>query len=198
MEDTLLLSTAYFPPVEYFSLILRHEFLIIEQEENYHKQTYRNRCRILTSLGTLDLSVPVLKASFHKVKTRDTEIDYSKRWQQIHLRAISSAYRSAPWFQFYFETFEKIISEGHRYLIDLNTCLLEALLEMIGIERRISYTESFVTNCQNDYRYALSPKKESDYQPKKYHQVFDQFGFIPNLSIIDLIFNTGPDAKSYL
>lgn len=198
MKDHLLLSTAYFPNTEYFSLILKHESLLIEREENYLKQTYRNRCRILTSLGVLDLSVPVMKAGFHKVKIRDTRIDYSKRWQQVHLRSISSAYRSAPWFQYYFETFEKIISAGHQFLIDLNTCLLEALLEMTGIEREISFTESFIAKSNNDYRYALSPKKKSDYQAKKYHQVFDQSGFIPGLSIIDLLFNTGPDAANYL
>lgn len=198
MEDPLLLSTAYLPPVEYFSLILKHESFLIEGEENYLKQTYRNRCRILTSQGPLDLSVPVLRASFHKIKTRDTEIDYSKRWQQIHLRSISSAYRSAPYFQYYFEIFENIISENHKYLIDLNTKLLEALMEIIGIERKVLFTRSFTARSNSDFRYIISPKKKSDYSAKKYPQVFDQFGFIPNLSIIDLIFNAGPDTAKYL
>lgn len=198
MEDILLLSTSYLPPVEYFSLILKHESFLIEREENYLKQTYRNRCRILTSQGPLYLIVPVLRASFHKVKTRDTQIDYSKRWQQIHLRSISSAYRSAPYFQYYFEIFEKIISEGHKYLIDLNTSLLEALMGITGIERKVLFTESFTVESNTDFRYALSPKKKSDFSARRYPQVFDQFGFIPNLSIIDLIFNTGPDAVDYL
>ena len=198
MEDLLLLSTAYLPPVEYFYLILTHESFLIEGEENYQKQTYRNRCRILTSQGPLYLSIPVLRASFHKVKTRDTEIDYSKKWQQIHLRSISSAYRSAPYFQYYFEIFEKIISEGHKYLIDLNASLLEALMGIIGIERKVLFTRSFTPRSNTDWRYDISPKKKSDYNARKYPQVFDQFGFVPNLSIIDLIFNTGPDATEYI
>ncbi|MCX6255506.1 MAG: WbqC family protein [Bacteroidia bacterium] len=120
MAAKILVSTAYLPPVEYFSLILRADEIFIEREENYLKQTYRNRCKILSAHGPQILSVPVYLGSLHKIPIKDIRIDYSKRWQQVHLRAMTASYNSSPFFEFYFENIEKIISKNHEFLLDLN------------------------------------------------------------------------------
>lgn len=201
MTVKTLLSTAYLPPIEYFSHIIDKKEVFIEKEENYLKQSYRNRCYILSSHGPQFLTVPVYLGSFHKTPVREIKIDYSKRWQQIHIRALSSSYRSSPFFIYYFETIEKIILAGHKALLDLNTELLRALLEMLKIEVKLSYTTDFmpVDTCMEDFRYTINPKKGSEYITPKYTQVFSaENGFVPGLSIVDLLFNMGPEAVNYL
>jgi hypothetical protein len=121
MEEKILVSTAYLPPVEYFSVISGADNILIEREENYIKQTYRNRCYILSAHGPQLLSVPVYLGSLHKTGIKDIRIDYSKRWQQVHLRAMTASYNSSPYFEFYFENFEKIILKNKNFLLDLNS-----------------------------------------------------------------------------
>ncbi|MBW6500240.1 MAG: WbqC family protein [Bacteroidales bacterium] len=201
MDDKILLSTAYLPPVGYFMLIQGAGEIFIEKEENYTRQTYRNRCKILSSGGPLVLSVPVKKGGEPKAKIKDVEIDYTKRWQSIHLRALTASYNSAPWFRFYFEKIERIINSGPRLLIDLNTDLLFTMLEFLKMRKTIGFTSTFepASDARNDYRYRLSPKKEPDFGSREYIQVFNyRTGFVPGLSIIDLLFNMGPDSSEYL
>lgn len=200
MSDEILLSTAYFPPVEYFSRISSASKVIIEKEENYIKQTYRNRCRILTANGIQILSVPVMRRSQEKQKIKDILIDYSKRWQQVHMRALISSYSRSPYFQFYFEEFEKVLLEDHRFLLDLNDRLLNQCIEILGIDKSIEYTSYFCAegSNKNDFRYIISPKKSPEYKIRKYSQVFSNNRFVPGLSILDLIFNMGPESSEYL
>jgi hypothetical protein len=201
MPGKILLSTAYLPPAEYFSLIRDADEIFIEREENYVKQSYRNRCSILSTHGQHQLSVPVFEGSIHKVPIRDARIDYSKRWQQVHLRAIMASYRSAPFYQYYYEEIERILLRNNIFLLDLNDALLRSVLKMLRIEKEIKYTEKFEPCNEEvyDYRYRISPKKETPYISKRYIQVFDEGqGFTSNLSIIDLIFNLGPEAAGYL
>ncbi|EFK96299.1 WbqC-like protein family, partial [sediment metagenome] len=113
----ILVSTAYLPPVAYFSMLFYADEVLIENKENYVKQTYRNRCYILSANGPQLLSVPVLLGSFHKTNIKDIRIDYTKRWQQVHLRAMTSSYRSSPYFEYYFDRIEKIISTNHEFIL---------------------------------------------------------------------------------
>jgi len=201
MAGTILVSTAYLPPVEYFSVISRADEAFVEREENYLKQTYRNRCYILSAHGPQLLSVPVYSGSLHKTPVKDIRIDYSKRWQQVHLRAMTASYNSSPYFEFYFENIEKIISKNHEFLLDLNTQLTESVLAILKMKKTIFYTTNFepVGDLENDFRYKIIPKEESHFPVKEYYQVFDKGeGFITGLSIIDLVFNMGPDAVDYL
>lgn len=200
MPDDILLSSAYFPPAEYFSLIKNADRIFIEREENYIRQTYRNRCKILTSTGILVLSVPVMKGMFLKTPVRDVAVDYSKRWQQVHLRAMIASYSTSPYFQFYYENIEKAIMRNHKYLLDLNDELLRICVDMLKIKKRISYTTFFepVAGKENDFRYLLTPKNASVYNPLPYCQVFDVNGFVPGLSILDMIFNMGPGSAELL
>jgi len=197
----VLVSTAYLPPVEYISLFSGTDQILIESEENYLKQSYRNRCYILSAHGPQILTVPVFLGSLHKTHIKDIRIDYSKRWQQVHLGALTASYNASPYFQFYFSEFEKIISAKNNFLIDLNTKLTEAILKMLRMKIEVAFTAEYQAegSAENDYRYKISPKKESSYTCKKYLQVFDSGeGFVNRLSIVDLIFNTGPEAASYL
>jgi hypothetical protein len=201
MAATLLLSTAYLPPSEYFSLIAGADKILIEKEENYLKQSYRNRCYILSSHGPQLLSVPVYLGSIHKTPVKDIRIDYSKRWQQVHLRAIKASYGSSPYFQYYYENIETIISKNYDFLLDLNMELTEAVLTMIKIETGLSFTTHFepAGGLDNDYRYRITPKEKSNYKVKEYLQVFSTGdGFIHGLSILDMIFNLGPETLDYL
>jgi hypothetical protein len=200
MPGEILISTAYFPPAEYFSVIKNADAVLIEQEENYVKQTYRNRCKILASDWILSLTVPVMKGAPAKVLIKDILIDYSKRWQQVHIRAITSSYSRSPYFQFYFGQIEKILLSNHKYLMDLNDELLNSCLELLNIKKFVSRTFSFklASKTDQDFRYNISPKKISGYHCKPYIQVFGQNGFVEGLSILDLIFNMGPEAAEYL
>jgi hypothetical protein len=203
-QGGLTLSSACFPPVHYMSLAARAEEIYIEREENYLKQSFRNRYCILTANGPLSLSVPVLLGSFHKSRIRDIRIDYSKRWQQVHLGAITSAYRSSPYYDYYYEKIRNVILYGHNFLLDLNMNSLEVTMDILGINSSVRYTSVFIPplSGSNDFRYTLSPKtenREMKFSFEPYNQVFsDRFDFIPGLSIIDLIFNTGPDAGNQL
>lgn len=201
MPGKVLLSTAYLPPIEYFSLISGADEVFIESNENYLKQSYRSRCYILSSHGPQLLTVPVIEGSRHKIPVRLAKIDYSKKWQQVHLRAMVSSYRCSPYFDFYYETIEKIISARYEFLWDLNLKLLEALLKIMKIRKKIRLTEDFepVLNEPYDYRYRLDPAMPALALQKEYMQVFKtQAGFVPNLSITDLVFNQGPDAVIFL
>ena len=201
MAGKILLSTAYLPPVEYFSRIAHSDEVLIESEENYLKQSYRNRCYILSAHGPQLLSVPVYLGSQHKTRVKDTRIDYSKRWQQVHLRAITASYNASPYFQFYFENIEKIISMKTEFLFDMNLQLTETVLKMLKLNKKITYTSEFkpIGEADNDFRYKISPKEESRFEVKEYLQVFNSKNrFVQRLSIIDLIFNVGPEAGGYL
>lgn len=200
MVDTIFLSTAYLPPIEYFYRIFNAKQVVIEREENYVKQTYRNRCNILTTNGLLSLTVPVMQGSSHKTPIKEIKIDYSKRWQQVHLRALTSAYGSSPFFMFYFDDIRDIIDSSPKYLLDLNERLLYLIANMLKMPHDIVYSEVFasIEGEEYDFRYSISPKVVSTYQHKDYTRVFESSKKTSGLSIVDLLFNTGPEATLYL
>jgi hypothetical protein len=204
MTGAVLLSTAYFPPAEYFFLIAHSSKVLIEKWENYHKQTYRNRCRVLGANGSLMLTVPVLRGSFHKTPLRDLKIDNCCRWRELHLRSLTSAYATAPFYEYYFDTISTVIRKPFSFLLDLNAEALSAMTEAIGITTETTFTEEYLPEGTfvEDYRYLISPKKPSPvsgYKDMPYMQVFDErFGYIPGLSIIDLLLNNGPGTGAML
>ena len=204
MYADVLLTTAYFPPAEYFSLIAGSRSVKIEKHENYIKQTYRNRCMILGSNGPLPLIVPVLQGSFHKTALKDLRIDNGRPWRDLHLRSIVSAYASAPFFEYYYDVINRVISEKHTFLLDLNMEALRVICEAAGLAAGISYTEEFVKpgKTQDDYRYAITPKRPSgisSYRALPYTQVFgERHGFIGRMSIIDVLLNNGPGTGALL
>ncbi len=203
-EEKVLLSSAYFPPYHYFALIQRYRDVLIENQENYIKQTWRNRCRICSSNGPMNLSVPVLEGSFHKIPFSKVRIDYTKRWQQVHLGALEASYRAAPFFEFYYDKIREVINARYEFLWELNLHSMNTVCGILKLNASLELTDIFNREpyVPGDFRYSLSPKKgvpESTFRKKSYSQVFsDRFGFIPWLSILDLLFNEGPFSLKYL
>ncbi len=204
---TAILSIAYLPPIQYFSKLGAHTNITIENDEHYSKQSYRNRCCILTANGVQSLTIPVLKGNLHKKKVKDVRIDYSKAWQLNHWRTIKTAYNSSPYFEFYMDELHPFYQKKYEFLFDYNLELLHLMTELAGINPSIKFTEKYIHKTsvdQIDYRDTIHPKQRMQqtdllFKPVPYNQVFtEKFGFVPNLSILDLLFNRGPEAKDIL
>lgn len=199
----ILLSSAYFPNLEYCAQLLEHNEVIIEQHEHFIKQTYRNRAVILAANGSVPLIVPVVKGRGPKTAMKDLRISYDEDWQRNHWRTIFSAYNSSPFLEFYADDLQQFFSKKYDFLLDLNMEILDKICELLEISPKFSFTEEFEQipeGCVN-YRENISPKNagNSNFMNIEYTQVFsDKLGFSPNLSILDLLFNTGPQSWSLL
>lgn len=202
-EQHIVLATSYFGPVQYFTKFLLPGKIVLEKHENYIKQSFRNRTVILGANGPLTLTVPVIRGSFHKVPIGKLEIDYKKNWQDTHWRSIESAYRSAPYFEFYVDEIVSVFQMKTGILLDLNESILKKMLNLLHLKEDFANTQSYSETVYSlDYRETVHPKKKMPdplFYPAEYPQVFQsKFGFTANLSILDLLFNTGPDAKIIL
>ena len=203
-QHTYILPSSYFGPLQYYSRIVSAKKIIIEQYDNYSRQTYRNRCVILGANGPINLSIPVKKNKQKKKLVKDIIIDYDTNWQKDHYRAIVSAYTSSPFFEFYFDEYRWIFNEKTKYLLDLNFKITQIILTQMGIEKELMLSDKFIfLEKVNDLRNIISPKtkliEDIQFKPIEYTQVFsDRFGFVQNLSILDLLFNTGPEAERIL
>jgi hypothetical protein len=197
----MILTTAYLPPVQYISKFVSGEPLI-EIHENYQKQSYRNRCCIYGANGVQSLVIPVKKTHGQKMPVSEVEIDYATNWQHTHCKAIESAYRLSPFYEYYADELEKVILQPTVRLVDLNTALLRMMFSLIGINTPIKFTEEWTPMTDKDFRKIIQPKSEPEdenFNPLPYQQTFsERFGFQPNLSIIDLLFNDGPETLSIL
>ena len=195
-----LFTTAYFPSISYMARFLQEDAPLIEVCETYHKQTYRNRCCVMTANGVESLSVPVVKVNGNHTMTKDIAISPIEPWQHIHSRCLESAYKAAPYFDHYYDYLQPIFKGHFERLIDLNDAALLAVLKMLKVSKEIKHTADYIRNCDNDLREAFNPKKvsETDSFPA-YYQVFStKFPFAPDLSVLDLVFNEGPEAITYL
>ncbi|HMR17857.1 MAG TPA: WbqC family protein [Sphingobacterium sp.] len=203
MSTSLLLSANYFPAVSYFHVILgNNSEILLEKYEHYPKQTYRNRARIATANGVLDLTLPIQHGRKEHVPMKDVRINYDHDWQRLHWLSIQTAYRSSAYFEYYEEDFAFFFEKKEEFLMDYNVAQLDLLLKILKINVPVSFTDRYEKQYTDttDYRDSIHPKKASVYEnPKPYYQVFeDRHGFIADLSIIDLIFNQGPQSRSFL
>ena len=197
---TAILSTAYFPNIEYISKFLLHDKIIIEANENYIKKTFRNRCNILSANGIITLSVPVIQNKNEKTLMKNTHISYAENWQKEHLTALESAYNSSPFFEFYIDDFKHFFTKKYENLFNFNAEILELILQIIGVKKQTKLTSEFIEieNNYSDFRFSISKTRNPNFD-KKYVQVFaEKFNFVPNLSILDVIFNLGPESILYL
>ena len=193
-------STAYFPCINYMARFLAENQPVIEVWESYHKQTYRNRCRVMTANGVESLSVPVVKVNGNHTMTKDVIISEKEHWQQIHRRCLESAYKASPYFDHYYDYLKPIFETHFERLIDLNDAALKTILKILKVQKEIVHTTDYVKQVDNDLREAFSPKNQPEPNGfPKYYQVFGtKFPFAPDLSVLDLLFNEGPDAITYL
>ncbi|MBQ3745261.1 MAG: WbqC family protein [Prevotella sp.] len=206
---TVLLSTTYFGPVQWYQKLHRAEDVQIEQWESFQKQTYRNRCLIATTQGIQALTVPTERGGSPLIK--DTRISDHGNWRHLHWNALQSAYGESPFFEYYQDDIRPFFEQRWDYLLDFNEAIRIKICELIDIQPRVRLTEKFTVyslqftddySAAIDYRSAIRPKNplpDPDFEPKPYYQVYQQkHGFLPNLSILDLLFNMGPESILYL
>ncbi|MEO6304205.1 MAG: WbqC family protein [Bacteroidia bacterium] len=201
-----LLSSAYWPNLHYFYYLLNSDTVTIESQENYHKQSYRNRTQILAANGKLDLSIPVKKLNTKEL-IKDIEISYSENWQINHWRAITSAYKNSPYFEFFEEDLNYFYSKEFKFLIEYNTEQLKLIFKLLKLKKEVFFTNAFEKEPNYlDLRNSIHPKIEfkedanvSTRLEIPYYQTFEsKFPFHPNLSILDLLFNKGLETVEYL
>ncbi len=198
--EGIIVSTSYLPPIGYVSALLKAPEIIVELDETYPKQTYRNHCCIYGPNGKQTLSIPVNKPGGNHTKTRDIRISYALPWNKTHWRAIEAAYNNSPFFMYYQDYFIPFYEKEYEFLADINSKILETVFRLLRISRPLSFTETYVSKPEGfrDLRQELTQKHAPSVCPV-YTQTFaEKHGFIPNLSIIDLLFNLGPETPDYL
>ncbi|MGL4993656.1 MAG: WbqC family protein [Bacteroidales bacterium] len=204
--DNILLSSAYLAPTSYYIALYNAKSASIEQYDNYIKQTYRNRCTIGGANGTMDLSIPIEKPSTAKAHMCDIRISNHGNWRHLHWNALISAYRSTPFFEYYADDLAPLYEKSVEFLIDFNEELREIISSHLNVETPIVLTKEYTDEIPNntlDLRDRIHPKKEiglgAAFTTKPYYQVFSsKYGFQPNLSIVDLLFNMGPEGELIL
>jgi hypothetical protein len=199
-----LLPTAYLGPIQYYSKIINYEEALIEHCEHFQKQTFRNRCNIYGANGELSLSIP-LKKRGERTPVKDIRISYEQPWQKLHWRSFGSSYRCSPFFEFYEDDFAPFYEKRYEFLIDLNAELHQLVCDLLKIDNNTKLTEKYekTPSGMDDFRELISPKvrfnDDPSFIPKPYTQVFiNKHGFLPNLSIVDLLFNQGSSAKEFI
>ena len=205
-----LLSTTYFGPVQWYQKLYRSEEVQIEQWESFQKQTYRNRCLIATTQGIQALTVPVERNNVQYIK--DIRISDHGNWRHLHWNALVSAYGESPFFEYYQDDIRPFFEKRWEFLFDFNEAIREKMCELLDIQPKVFFSLEFKQSTINykqstinkniDYREGIQPKhpmEDPDFEPKPYYQVYAaKHGFLPNLSVLDLLFNMGPEGIFYL
>ncbi len=195
-----MLNIAYFPPVEYFAILAKYSSVYIEACENYQKQSYRNRCRIATANGVENLSFPIkhVDGSFN-LPIKEIRIDYSTPWLQKTKRCIDTAYHSSAFFDYYRDSLYAVLDQMPATLWDMDMAVIRYFMEKIGLDTELVETTEFMAQPE-----LIHPKRPNSILEefgldRSYYQVFSQkFGFLPNLSIMDLLFNEGPASLEFI
>lgn len=205
--ETVYLSSAYLAPIAYYSKLLTCDTVYIEQQDHYMKQTYRNRCHIAGPGGILPLSIPTVKPGSPKCVMKDVRISDHGNWRHLHWNAIESAYNNTPFFAYYKDDFAPFYEKKYTYLFDFNEELRKLICEWIDIAPNVRYTSVYQTEFadnEHDFREIIHPKRDitqedPEFSVVPYYQVFEvRHGFLPNLSVIDLLFNMGPESLPVL
>lgn len=197
----VILHPTYFPNISHFVAIAKADSVTFEVEDNYQKQTYRNRAYIYGANGKLLLNVPVKHSHKNRQKYKDVKIANDENWQDLHWKSLESAYRTSPFFEYYEDEFKPLFEKKHTFILDYNFECLELVLECLQLDVNYSRTTEFIKEVLPlmDFRNLANARKEPTFSFDKYTQVFvTKHGFIDNLSILDLLFNEGTNTLTYL
>ncbi len=202
----LILSSAYLAPVQYYAHLYAAGKAVEDRFEHYVKQTYRNRCYIATPDGPLALTIPVERSGSGSKAMRDIRISEHGNWRHLHWNALTSAYESSPYFEYYADDFRLLYERKFNYLVDFNAELQQLLLNLLDLQPHVTQSEAYIAHpeaADTDLRVLLSPKapvgSDAHFEAQPYWQVFaERTGFLPNLSMADLLFNMGPESRLVL
>lgn len=197
-----VLPSVYFGNILYFRILSQSDAIVLDVAEHFEKQTFRNRCEIMAANGSLDLIVPVKKDIQPKRVMKDVRISNQENWQRQHWRSLQSAYKAAPYFEFYEHHLQVVFEKRYEFLVDLNMDCLRLCAQFLELDVDAELASEYFPEYPEagDFRSSFDPKKNTDNQTfTSYTQVFEtKHGFVPNKSILDLLFNTGPEAADYL
>ncbi|MWW26536.1 WbqC family protein [Algibacter lectus] len=196
-----LIHPTYFPSIAHFVAIANTDELVFETDDNFLKQTYRNRAYVYGANGKLTLNIPVIHSQKNRQKYRDVKIFNEEKWQSLHWKSLLSAYRTSPFFEYYEDELQPLFEMKTDFILDFNLKCFETITECLQLDVHTSKTEIYqeTPTDTNDFRFLVHAKKEQPQNFESYTQVFNnKHGFIPNLSILDLLFNEGPNALNYL
>jgi hypothetical protein len=201
MAKKLLIELPYLGNLAFYQLLTQFNEVLIEKHEFFEKSSFRNRCEVTGPNGKLVLSVPVAGGKDGKKFYKGTKISYDHTWLKDHWNSLTSAYRRSPYFEYYEDKFDVIFSEKYENLFDFNWALFQLIAELLKMDIQFNFTEKFEKVYEDsilDYRSHFLPRKPVEVAIK-YVQVFeDRTGFLPNLSIVDLLFNEGPNSLNIL
>lgn len=202
MHKQAIFPIFYLPPLDFFAEAMRRPGgTVLEKHEHFPKQTYRNRAVIHSPNGKLNLVVPVVKGSKVHTPVKDVRISYDFNWQRLHWQSLQTSYRSSAYFEFYEDEFAPFYQTRTVFLVDFNLGLLQKLVSLLKLDISYCYTKGYEKEypAMDDYRQRIHPKQGALFEVKPYFQLFEQRnGFIPNLSIVDLLFNQGPQSRQFL
>lgn len=202
-----IIELHYLPSIQYFTKLLRYSVIVLEQEENFQKGTYRNRCILASANGPLLLSIPLDKGKNQQQNIRQVSISYQAPWQKQHWKSIQSAYGRSPFFEYYADEFQPFYQQHYSTLFEWNLQLLEKLIELLQLPVQLEYSSAFsllpppdCVDLRNNIQAKSSRQKEDPhFFARPYPQAFlEKSGFLPNLSILDLLFCAGPQAIQIL
>ncbi len=201
--NTVLIHPNYGCPIAQYAAIAQGYTLRFEAKDNYQKQTYRNRMKIATSSGILTLTIPILhnKNTKERQQSFEVRIENTFHWQRDHWRSLKVAYQTSPYFEYYEDIFEPLYHTAYDKLIDFVLALHEIIMDCLQLENTFTYTSIYEKNPEgiSDFRHLTLAKKDPAITFPDYHQLFrDKHGFLANLTVLDLLFNEGPNAISYL
>lgn len=199
---TAIFNTQYFGCIPMYQALIKHDNVLIEHQEYFQKMSYRNRCEILGSVNIITLTVPLKGGRDQKIHTSEIEINDTEKWQTQHIRSLQSCYNKSAYFEHYAPELDQIINRPYKSLHELNLVTIKWVLKKLKHTGNISYTEQYHKTYPEDsfidYRNQFIPKNRETYPTNNYYQLFQQNGFQLGLSILDLLFNEGPKAKSIL
>lgn len=198
----MLIHPSYFGSISQFAFMVKQPIIYLEVCDNYQKQTYRNRTNIYGASGKLMLNIPIIHNKEAKRQlTKDVRIERQFNWRKQHLKSIKNAYQTSPFFEFYEDDFAAFYQTDFTHLLDVNLASLKLIANLLDLEIEFRQTTDYKTVIEdkNDYRFLINAKIKPIFKFETYTQLFDdKHGFLPNLSILDLLFMEGPNALNYL